>query len=169
MKKPASYILLCGLLAGLLSTSGCYKYLAVQPTELPKLNGVYSEHVGNRQTNDTHWDGKRYVNTTRTTPIIRSSRIPMKTPQGRLIAIDGIPDKVRITRTNGRSFEFAEPYTFTIEGDQVTVLSSNFNEFTLPLADISRAEIQQSDQGSQILWGFVGLMLGLGLAMSMAP
>jgi hypothetical protein len=115
--------LLCLILAVSLTTSGCYSWVDVKPTELPKLNGggnVASGFMG--EVEEVH---------------------KVEQSDGRMAEIRGSYD-VRLTGTNGSELDFSHPVVATVAGDALTLRSENRAATNIPLADIQTAEVSQS-------------------------
>ena len=115
--------LLCLTLAVTIATSGCYSWVDVKPTELPKLNnagGVSSGFMGEVQ--EVH---------------------KVEQPDGKIAEIRGRYD-VRLTGNNGTELDFDHPVVATLAGNDLTLQAENRAPTRLPLTDIRSAEVSQS-------------------------
>jgi len=125
--------LLAACLAGLASSSGCYSYKAFSPSELPKLNNTYTTLIGVVRTNN----GSQ--------TLYNNSYKHLKTPNGRILAVEGRPSEVRLKLASGRVLLIATPYQFEPHGDRLKILTATGPPITVAYEDITRAEVWVPD------------------------
>lgn len=128
LKIPVWNFLLAVSVAGLTVSSGCYSYKTFLPSELPKLNKTYTTLIGVVRTNNS------------TETLYHKSYIQLKTPDGRILAVEGRPSKVRLKLASGRVLRIADPYQFEPHGDRLKILTASGPPITVAYEDITRSE-----------------------------
>jgi|GEM_PF-2699814 len=132
-----------------LAQVGCYDWVAIRPSELPKLNSLSSQTVaaGNLQVT---------VMTIRT----------VRSPDGRLVEIRGAHD-VQV-RADGATVEFEHPVESSVADETLTVAGSNREDTRFALRTVDDVKVRQYSPGKTIalaavlslipLVGLVGVM-----------
>ena len=126
------------VLALSLQSTGCYEWVAVRPSELPKLDhdGAQSEAERN----------------------VRNARL--ERPDGSLVEVNRSAD-VRLT-TSSDTLEFVAPVVARIQKDDLWIRAGNAGNTKLPLSDVESAEVAKFDGGMTavaIVGGVVGTTL----------
>lgn len=116
------------LLALILLLGGCYSWTAIKPTELPKLNGA--------STTTTHTMGRQ---------VTLISVAQVEAPDGRLVEIQGESD-TRMKGTGQPPITFKHPVLASVDDESLTVRSSNYRKFTIPLNKIESVEVSQFER-----------------------
>jgi len=126
-------IILAVFFSGMLVLSGCYSYKAFSPSELPKLNKTYTTLVGIVRTNS----GAQTLH--------NNSYSHLKTPDGRILAVEGRPSEVRLKLSTGKVLRISTPYQFEPNGERLTILTASGPPVTVAYRDIDRAEVLVPD------------------------
>ena len=112
---------------------GCHTWVAIKPSELPRLNGS-TEQVVSRSANSR---------------VVAITTTPVERPDGRLVEIRGNYD-VRI-ESGGRSQEVGSPVLAELEGDHLIVRGSNMPRSRIPLSNIDNLEVSQFQRARTVL------------------
>jgi hypothetical protein len=137
------------LVATALSSAGCYDWISVKPTELPKLNGGFSMPIAH----------------TETTTVVAVSVADVEQPDGRVTQIQGGGFDIRLLYKTGKESLFKHPIVTQVEGDSLVVGSSSQPKTQIPLADISEAKVSQLNQNKTFL-AFAGVgLVALGVVL----
>lgn len=115
------------------AASGCTKWETVKPTELPKLNGSTSVHVGSRMVGEQRTD------------VIAVSVAHVEKPDGTLVKIEGEFD-ARVTESSGEAAHFRYPVLSSVSDADLTVQGSNRGKTDFELDQVERVEVSQPDQ-----------------------
>jgi hypothetical protein len=119
--------------------SGCYSWVPVRPTELPLLNDMHNEVVG--QTVGPNGQ---------VTPILRNNSRTLHRPDGRTVSIGDEPS-VRIHTTRG-TLRFDRPVDSSLQpGQLLSIAGSNRAQVTIPLQEIELAEASRPDRTKTML------------------
>jgi len=132
-RTPIGSFILAVFLAGMMVSSGCYSYKAFSPSELPKLNKTYTTLVGIVRTNS----GVQTLH--------NKSYLHLKTPDGRILAIEGRPSEVRLKLSTGKILRISTPYQFEPNGDRLKILTATGSPINVAYEDITRAEVLVPD------------------------
>lgn len=122
--RCASAFLVLTLLLG-----GCYSWTAIKPTELPKLNGA--------STSTTQSMGRQIT-------LITVAQV--EAPDGHLVEIQGESD-TRMKTTGRPPVTFKHPVLASVEEQDLTIRSSNYGKFTIPLNKVETVEVSQFERG----------------------
>lgn len=126
---------------GLLMVSGCTRWTAIRPEQLPALNGDTIERA----------NSTAVAATTRT----------VERPDGRTVEIRGA-FHARLTGRNGHQVVAEHPVISTIEGRTLIVRGSNVAPQTIPLPNLSSVEIGQTNKGAVAVgYSLLGVVLAV--------
>jgi hypothetical protein len=130
------------LVATAMSSVGCYDWISVKPTELPKLNGGFSAPIAR----------------TADTTVIAVSVADVEQPDGKMTQIAGGGFDIRLLYKTGKETLFKHPIVTELQGDSLIVGSSSQPKTQIPLADVSEAKVSQLNQNKTFL-AFAGVGL----------
>lgn len=125
-----------------LAQVGCYDWVAIRPSDLPKLNAATSQTVsaGNLQ-------------------VTLTSVRTVHTPDGRIVEIRGGHD-VAVT-AEGTTVEFEYPVESNVADETLTVAGKNREDTPFPLARVQKVEVSQKAEGkTTLLYCAIGLVAG---------
>lgn len=132
----------------IMSTTGCYSWTEVKPTELPKLNG------GGVSTG-------RVVSGQQRGEIVAVSVSHLERPDGTLLEVNGEPD-IRITNRSGTELEFDHPTEASVADGALMLRGENRANTKLMLSDIASAEVSEYDGVMTMLLYLGGLVVVTG-------
>lgn len=137
MKTFATRLLLVAYFA---QSAGCYQWVEVRPTELPKLNASEGEKA------------------TPERPPSRSARL--ERTDGSLLEIGRNAD-VRLETAQG-TYDFASPVVARVVKNDLWIKAGNTGRTTVPLDDVRSAEVAKFD-GDATALAIVGGVIGTAL------
>ncbi len=130
--------------------SGCYSWTAIQPTELPQLNGGHIRQIGTTYTGDS------------VAAVYEVSVAHVLAPDGRTVEAKGEFD-ARLEGLAGQHLEFAHPVISELEDGTLVVQGANRGRTTIPLNEVERVEVSQFDSGLTTLFSMAMILAGIGL------
>lgn len=126
---------------GLLLVSGCTRWTAIRPEQLPALNGDSVELA----------HANAVAGTTRT----------VERPDGRTVEIRGA-FHARLTGRNGHQVVVEHPVISSIEGRTLTVRGSNVAPQIIPMPNLSSVEIGQTNKGAvAVAYSLLGVVFAV--------
>jgi len=133
----------------LLTQSACYDWEMVKPVELPKLNGSFSQPIGQ---------------VGRTT-VVGVSVADVERPDGTLTQIHGKFD-LRIVRRDGSELTFEHPVSAELEGDELVLRGGNRPATRLRVGEIDHAEVSQYSVGKTMAVALIGTVVVTAVIMA---
>ncbi len=122
------YCLIGSLVSSGLSLSGCTKWVAIKPQELPKLNG----------------STEAALPATGRVSVIGVLVSTVEAPDGRLVEIRGGYD-ANVTLAGQPPILFERPVLAEQHGDTMRIRAANHSVVEVPLASLSAVEVSQKD------------------------
>jgi hypothetical protein len=141
MSRFVPVLVACSLL-----TTGCFTYVPIRPTELPKLNGSFqsSESVG--------------ANTT----LVTRSVAQVEGEDGKMVELRGQHDVV-VTLKDGTKTTYEHPVSASEQDGALVIKSGNLPEARIPLDSIQRVAIPKQNRAVAVVTlvgvGIVGALL----------
>jgi hypothetical protein len=130
------------VLAFSLQSTGCYQWVAIRPSELPKLDNDGAQPAAERN--------------------VRNARL--ERPDGSLVEVNRSSD-VRL-ETASESLELAAPVVARIQKDELWIRAGNAGNMKFVLSDVKSAEVAKFDGGMTAV-AIVGAVLGTTLVTTL--
>ncbi len=153
----ATSLLSCALLS--LANLGCHDWVAIRPTELPRLNGSTAVQVGT--TTQYGPNG-----TTSTAPVMAVSQTAVEGPDGRMVQINGSFDARVVSGGEERTFDGPVVSELQLEGRQLNIRSANYAPVDIPISAVDSVEVSQFNAvKTSLLSGGLGIIGGTLIAI----
>lgn len=130
-----------------IASTGCYRWVSIKPTELPKLNGSYVRATGR-------------VSTPRGSVVTYEATVAhIERPDGTLVEVTG-PYDAEITTTQGAAI-YEHPVNSSVDGSNLAVQGANRRLTEFPLRDVTEVKVSQYNGAATSLL-IAALSIGVG-------
>lgn len=154
------------VVAGAIAVAGCYSWVPIKATELPKLNGASTIPVASMSLTPPPSPG---VTPAGAMVITKDSVAHVERPDGSLVEIKGQFDAQIDTPSGSTLFEY--PVRSAVQDSSLLVQGANRAPTTIPLQQVTRVQVSQLNTEQTLLVSLLVTVASLvvGAAIAGAP